>query len=281
MKSLASTAAAPPANAVERGTPLASGIKTHLNRHFDLVVGAITLIAFFLAWQFARPLGIPGLSAVEPPTRVVAASWDLLSSATFWTACYKSALRILAGFALAQIIGVPIGLMMATNRMAFHTLFPITEILRPIPPVAWIPVAIIFWPTREMSTVFIVFLGAFWIVLLNTIGGASTIEESYKRAALSLGSSRWHLFRYIVLPATMPSIVTGMVVGMGISWEMVVAAEMIASDTGLGYLLWQSFEINAGAQVIVCMLAIGIAGFVSSALISRVGRLLTPWQGRR
>lgn len=281
MKSLTSTAPAAEVTPVERGAPLASGIKTFFNRHFDLVVGAITLIAFFLAWQFARPLGIPGLKAIEPPTTVLAASWSLLSSSTFWIACYKSVLRILAGFALAQIIGVPIGLMMATNRMAFHTIFPVTEILRPIPPVAWIPVAIIFWPTREMSTVFIVFLGAFWIVLLNTIGGASTIDESYKRAALSLGSSRWHLFRYIVLPATMPSIVTGMVVGMGISWEMVVAAEMIASDTGLGYLLWQSFEINAGAQVIVCMFAIGIAGFVSSALIGRVGRLLTPWQGKR
>lgn len=258
-----------------------SRISKTFDRHFDLIVGAASVVTFFLLWQFARPLGIPGLKAIEPPTAVVVASWDLLSSATFWTACYKSVLRILAGFALAQVIGVPIGLLMATNRLAFNTVFPVTEILRPIPPVAWIPVAIIFWPTREMSTVFIVFLGAFWIVVLNTIGGASAIDPSYKRAALSLGSNRWHLFRYIVLPATMPSIVTGMVVGMGISWEMVVAAEMIATDTGLGYLLWQSFEINAGAQVIVCMLAIGLAGFLSSVLIGRVGRLLTPWQGRR
>jgi NitT/TauT family transport system permease protein len=89
------------------------------------------------------------------------------------------------------------------------------------------------------------------------------------------------MFRHIILPATLPSIVTGMVVGMGVSWEMVVAAEMIAGDTGLGYLLWQSFEINALAQVFVCMIAIGVAGALSSVLIGWVGRRLTPWEARR
>ena len=146
---------------------------------------------------------------------------------------------------------------------------------------AWIPISIIFWPTREESTVFIVFLGAFWIVLLNTIGGVSTIDQTYRRAALSLGSNRWHLLRYIMFPAAMPSIVTGMVISMGICWEMVVAAEMIAGDTGLGYLLWQSFEISATAQVLICMFTIGMAGFLSSAAIRKLGHLLTPWSSSK
>lgn len=252
-------------------------VRKLFDRHFNALIGGISIISVLLLWQYARALGIPGLSYVDPPTAIIAASADLLQSPTFWVACYKSLVRILIGFLLAQLIGIPLGILMATNRFAFNTVFPITEILRPVPPVAWIPIAIIFWPTREMSTIFIVFLGAFWIVLLNTIGGTSTIDPAYRRAALSLGSNRWHLFRYIIFPATLPSIVTGMVVGMGICWEMVVAAEMIAGDTGLGYLLWQSFEINATAQVIVCMIAIGIAGFGSSAVISRLGRLLTPW----
>lgn len=194
--------------------------------------------------------------------------------------------RITLGFVAAQLIGVPLGLAMAMNRAGFYTLFPIVEILRPIPPVAWIPISIIFWPTREVSVMFIVFLGAFWIVLLNTIGGASNIEVTYKRAALSLGSRPRDVFWKITLPATMPSIVTGMAVGMGISWEipgghrgeMVVASEMIAGNTGLGYLLWQSFEINAFEQVIVCMVSIGIAGYVSSSIIRAGGQLLTPWR---
>ena len=114
-----------------------------------------------------------------------------------------------------------------------------------MPPVAWIPIAIIFWPTREMCTIFIVFLGAFWIVLLNTIGGASTIDPAYRQRRAVARLQPRDLFRYIIFPATLPSIVTGMAVGMGICWEMVVAAEMIAGVYGLGYLLWQSFEINA------------------------------------
>jgi NitT/TauT family transport system permease protein len=252
-----------------------------LDRHLELIVGTITIGGLTLIWQFAQQLGIPGVSSIRPPSAIILASIDLLGSSKFWYACYKSLMRISIGFLIAQLIGVPLGVLMAISRATFNSIFPITEILRPIPPVAWIPISIIFWPTREMSTIFIVFLGAFWIVLLNTIGGASTIEPAYQRAALSLGSNRWHLLRYIILPATLPSIVTGMVIGMGISWEMVVAAEMIAGDTGLGYLLWQSFEINATAQVIVCMFAIGIAGFLSSAIIRKIGNLLTPWHSVR
>jgi NitT/TauT family transport system permease protein len=248
-----------------------------LDRHLELIVGTVTIGGLIVVWQFAQQLEIPGVSNIRPPSAIISASIDLLGSPKFWYACYKSFMRISIGFLIAQLIGVPLGILMAISRTTFNSIFPITEILRPIPPVAWIPISIIFWPTREMSTIFIVFLGAFWIILLNTIGGASTIEPAYQRAALSLGSNRWHLLRYIILPATLPSIVTGMVIGMGISWEMVVAAEMIAGDTGLGYLLWQSFEINATAQVIVCMFAIGIAGFLSSAIIRKVGNLLTPW----
>jgi NitT/TauT family transport system permease protein len=252
-------------------------ITSVLDRHLELIVGTVTIGGLIAIWQFAQPLAIPGISNIRPPTEIIFASIDLVGTPKFWFACYKSFVRISIGFLIAQLIGIPLGILMAISRTTFNSIFPITEILRPIPPVAWIPISIIFWPTREMSTIFIVFLGAFWIVLLNTIGGASTIDPAYQRAALSLGSSRWHLLRYIILPATLPSIVTGMVIGMGISWEMVVAAEMIAGDTGLGYLLWQSFEINATAQVIVCMFAIGIAGFVSSAIIRKIGSLLTPW----
>jgi NitT/TauT family transport system permease protein len=126
-----------------------------------------------------------------------------------------------------------------------------------------------------------VFLGAFWIVLLNTIGGASNIDPNHRRAALSLGSTPRDMFWRIVLPATIPSIVTGMAVGIGIAWEMVVAAEMVAGRTGLGYLLWQSFEVNAIAQCIICMISIGFAGFVSSQIVRLFGSYVAPWQRQR
>lgn len=246
--------------------------------NLNLLLGVVSLTFCALLWQFAAALGLPFLHKLPPITDVIRGAADLVTSKQYADGWLLSLRRITLGFLAAQLIGIPLGLAMAMSRAGFYTGFPIIEILRPIPPVAWIPISIIFWPARELSVMFIVFLGAFWIVLLNTIGGASNIELTYKRAALSLGARPRDLFWKIILPATMPSIVTGMAVGMGISWEMVVASEMIAGNTGLGYLLWQSFEINAFDQVIVCMVSIGIAGYVSSAVIRAGGQLLTPWR---
>lgn len=246
--------------------------------NLNLLLGVISVGTAAFLWEYAGKLGIPGLENVPAPSEVMAAANDLLISPQYWNGWVYSFQRIGIGFLIAQAIGIPLGLAMAMNRTTFGTVFPIVEILRPIPPVAWIPMSIVFWPTREQSVVFIVFLGAFWIVLLNTIGGASNIDRTHKRAALSLGSQPRDIFWKIILPATIPSIVTGMAVGMGISWEMVVASEMIAGDTGLGYLLWQSFEIGAVDHVIVCMISIGFAGYFSSALIRALGGFATPWQ---
>jgi NitT/TauT family transport system permease protein len=249
--------------------------------NLNLLLAAISVGSILSLWEFARPLGIPALSNLPPPTEVIASSAKLLGSRLYWDGWQLSVERIISGFLIAQLVGIPIGLMMAMHRTSFDIFFPVVEILRPIPPIAWIPISIVFWPTRELSVIFIVFLGAFWVVLLNTIGGASNIDPNYKRAALSLGSTPRDLFWRIILPATTPSIITGMAVGMGIAWEMVVAAEMVAGRTGLGYLLWQSFEVNAIAQCIVCMISIGIAGYVSSGLVRTFGRMIAPWQGPR
>lgn len=246
----------------------------------EWALAVISVCSLTLLWEFARPLGLPGIESVPPPSEVIRASAKLLNSALYWHAWGLSLRRVAFGFLAAQIVGVPLGLALAMNRTALDTIFPVVEILRPIPPVAWIPVAIIFLPTRELSVLFIVFLGAFWIVLLNTVGGAGSIDVNYKRAAQSLGSMQRDMFWRIILPATIPSIVTGMAVGMGLAWEMLVAAEMVAGNTGLGYLLWQSFEINAIPQCIVCMVSIGIAGFLSSQIIRQLGRYAAPWQQR-
>lgn len=251
-------------------------LRQRLNLNF--LLGSISLCLLALIWEFARPMKIPYLGELPPISEVVYSARDLITSDQYFQAWVLSLQRIGIGFVAAQIVGIPLGLAMAMSRSTYSALFPVMEMLRPIPPVAWIPMAVIFFPSRELSVVSIVFLGAFWIVLINTIGGASTVDVVYKRAALSLGSKPRDLFWRIILPASMPSIVTGMAVGMGVSWEMVVASEMIAGNTGLGYLLWQSFEINAFAQVIVCVISIGVAGYLSSALIRLCARFVTPWR---
>ena len=161
--------------------------------------------------------------------------------------------------------------------------FPPFEILRPIPPLAWVPASIIFWPTTELSIAFVTFLGAFFTIVINVLGGARAIDIQYLRAAQSMGASQWDLFRRIILPGTLPSIFTGAAVGMGITWEVVLAAEMISggggvAGGGLGFFIWSSYMGGAMEQVIVGMISIGIAGYLSSSLIRYLGTVSMPWR---
>jgi NitT/TauT family transport system permease protein len=240
-------------------------------------LGSLSIAVVLFLWEFAGTLKIPGLQNVPPPSDVIVAAQDLLLSPLYWEGWARSLERIFTGFIIAQIIGIPVGLAMAVSRASHDYVFPVVEMLRPIPPVAWIPLSVVFWPTQHQAVVFIIFLGAFWIVLVNTIGGARQIDQSLKWAAHSLGAGNKDLFWRVILPASIPSIITGAVVGMGIAWEMVVAAEMIAGDTGLGYLLWRSFEFGQMPLVIVCMVSIGVAGALSSMIVRLVAYRFTPW----
>jgi len=202
----------------------------------------------------------------------------------------QSSRRVLSGFIAAMIIGIPFGLAMATSRMFHDISFPVFEILRPIPPLAWVPAAIIFWPTQELSIGFVIFLGAIFTIMLNVIGGARSIDVRFFQAARSMGSSNWDIFRRIILPGVLPSIVVGCEVGIGITWNVVVAAEMISggggaiqssAGGGLGFFIWNSYIGFSYPQIVVGMISIGIAGYISSAIIRKLGQTITPWARTR
>ena len=229
---------------------------------------------------------IPWIGAVPAPTEVLRAWVDVIGDAGYWPSWYMSSFRVAAGFVAAMLIGIPFGLMLAVNRTAFGIGFPVFEVLRPIPPLAWVPASIIFWPTQEMSIAFVTFLGAFYTIVINVVGGARSIDGRYFQAAQSMGSSRWDIFRRIILPGTLPSIVVGSAVGMGITWEVVVAAEMISGGGsqiggtgggGLGFFIWNSYVGGSYEQIVVGMISIGIAGFISSELLRSLGKYVTPW----
>jgi NitT/TauT family transport system permease protein len=194
--------------------------------------------------------------------------------------------RVAAGFTAAMIIGIPFGLLLAVNRTAYGINFPVFEVLRPIPPLAWVPASIIFWPTQELAIAFVTFLGAFYTIVINVIGGARSIDMRYYQAAQSMGATNWDIFRRIVLPGTLPSIMVGSAVGMGITWEVVVAAEMISgggsqiggtAGGGLGFFIWNSYVGGSYEQIVIGMISIGIAGFISSELLRALGHRVTPW----
>ncbi len=243
---------------------------------FRELLGAIGLKKDYLPW----------IGAVPAPS-VVLASWiAVLVDRSYWQSWYMSLFRVMAGFLAAMLIGIPFGLMLAVSRVTHGIGFPVFEVLRPIPPLAWVPASIIFWPTQETAIAFITFLGAFYTIVINVLGGARSIDVRYFQAARSMGSSRWDIFRRVILPGTLPSIVVGSAVGMGITWEVVVAAEMISGGGsqiggtrggGLGFFIWNSYVGGSYEQIVIGMISIGIAGFASSELLRWGGRHATPW----
>ncbi|HMK65265.1 MAG TPA: ABC transporter permease [Thermodesulfobacteriota bacterium] len=261
-----------------------SGKKSNLRKLRKTVLskttyrGILAVIIFFICWEASSRLHFPIVGEIPPPSSVLKAMQKIVGDAGFWKSWLVSFKRVFSGFIVAQIIGIPLGLLMGINRIFRELMFPGIEILRPIPPLAWVPTAVIFWPTAEMSMTFVTFLGAFFTVVLNIIGGARSIDVRYLRAAYSLGSRRRDIFFRIVLPATLPSIFVGMAVGMGITWEVVVAAEMIASRSGLGFLTWQSYVAGNYPVIVIGMISIGVAGFLSSSLIRLIGNFFTPWR---
>jgi len=250
-------------------------------------VRAVISIAVFLAvWELASRLNWPWIGQAPAPSKVLDAWIPLLSDQGYWYSWYQSSRRVLSGFLAAMIIGIPLGLAMATSRMFHDVSFPVFEILRPVPPLAWVPAAIIFWPTQELSIGFVIFLGAIYTIMLNVIGGARSIDGRFFQAARSMGSSNWDIFRRIILPGVLPSIVVGMEVGIGITWNVVVAAEMISggggaiqsrAGGGLGFFIWNSYIGFSYPLIVVGMISIGIAGWISSAIIRRLGIVVTPW----
>jgi NitT/TauT family transport system permease protein len=243
-----------------------------------LARGLVSVAGLIVLWEVGRRLKLPGLAAVPAPSEVYQSISASIAQPKFWDHWVASFSRVMSGFIAAQIVGIPLGLMMAMSRIFHATTFPLLEIMRPIPPLAWVPASIIFWPTTELSIAFVIFLGAFFTVVINVIGSARNLDVRYVRAALSLGSRPFDIFWRIILPAVLPGIFIGMAVGMGITWEVVVAAEMIAGKSGLGYLTWSSYVGGNFPQIIIGMISIGIAGYVSSSLIRLLGRHVTPWQ---
>jgi len=243
--------------------------------------GALGVLAVLALWQFAAPLGIPIVKRIPPLSEVVVRFFDdrgLFWRDKYWAGWVISLFRIFSGFTLALLVGVPQGLAWGVSRSLKAVSFPVFEIFRPIPPLAFLPAAIYLMPTAELSIVFVIFLGAYFTIVINTINGVYNVEKALQRAALSLGARRGDIFWRVVFPGTLPSIITGATVGMGITWMVLVAAEMIAGRSGIGFLTWESYTAGDIPQVVVGMASMGVGGAICSAMIWRVGSNLTPWR---
>ena len=249
--------------------------RTIVNRAFLLrLCSPLILVAL---WYVL--VSLPGLRRVPDPPAVF---WTVvtLQKGLFLTEAVRSLLRVGAGFVLAALVGVPLGIVVGYSRTVRSVLFPIIEVLRPIPPIAWIPLSILFFVHVESQIVFLTFYGAFFPITYNTIAGVSGVDANLIRASRSLGANRWQVFRHIILPGSLPHIFTGLAVAMGVTWLMVIAAEMIASRGGLGYLTWEAYTTFNYPLILVGMASIGVIGALSSVLVRLIGRKAMPWRAR-
>ena len=185
-----------------------------------------------------------------------------------------------SGFLVAAVAGIALGLVIGRSRWLEDVLLPPLEMLRPIPAVAWIPLAILMFPSSELSMIFITFTGALFPILLNTVHGVENIDPRLIASARSLGGGRGAIFAEVILPGAAPSIVTGLSIGMGTAWFCLVTAEMISGQFGIGYYTWASYTIQNYADIVVGMLVIGLLGMGSSVLVKRVGQALMPWHSK-
>ncbi|MGJ3443062.1 ABC transporter permease [Pseudomonas sp. Je.1.5.c] len=240
-----------------------------------------SLLACLLFWHLAASsklnLGLLTFTYVPTPKAVLDAAWQLLISSSLLAHLTSSLSRVFSGYLVAAVLGVSLGLVIGRSKWAEDTLLPPLEVLRPIPAVAWIPLAILMFPSSELSMVFITFTGALFPILLNTVHGVEAVDPRLVASARSLGAGRYAILREVILPGALPSIVTGLAIGMGTSWFCLVTAEMIAGQFGIGYYTWESYTLQNYPDIIVGMLLIGVLGMGSSALVKRLGALATPW----
>jgi len=197
------------------------------------------------------------------PAQVVTGALELSRDGTLRQHISSSLFRVATGFSLAILVAIPLGLWMGWVNSVYTTLNPFFQLLRPISPIAWIPVAILWFGVGEVSPIFIIFIASVFPLIVQTAAGVHTIERRYILAARNFGVSRYRLFRRVVIPAVLPQIIVGMRIGIGVAWLVVVAAEMIALRSGLGYLIMDSR--NAGNRydlVIAAMVIIGVIGLL-------------------
>jgi NitT/TauT family transport system permease protein len=208
------------------------------------------------------------------PGQVVTGTMELVEDGSLWEHIGASLMRVGVGFGLAIAVAVPLGLWMGRVEGAFRTLNPVFQILRPISPIAWIPVAILWFGVGNASPVFLIFIAAVFPMIVQTAAGVHTIEKRYLRAAENFGVSRSKLFRQVIVPAVLPEIIVGMRISLGVAWLVVVAAEMIALRSGLGYLIIDSR--NAGNRydlVIAGMIIIGLIGLALDGIMRLMEKL--------
>jgi nitrate/nitrite transport system permease protein len=240
-----------------------------------IVIGLILFI-----WQLL--CSAPG-SSLPPPSKVIADSWDFIvdpfydnggvDKGAFWHLA-KSLSRVAVGFSLAAVVGIALGVLVGQSLWAMRGLDPLFQVLRTIPPLAWLPLSLAGFRDAHPSAIFVIFITSIWPIIINTSVGVRNIPQDYRNVAAVIRLSWWEVFWKITLPATVPYIFTGLRIGVGLSWLAIVAAEMLIGGVGIGFFIWDAWNSSRISDIIVALVYIGIVGFLLDRLIAALGHLV-------
>ncbi|MBW8728940.1 MAG: nitrate ABC transporter permease [Inquilinus limosus] len=240
----------------------------------------IVLALLLLAWQL---LCSSPTSNLPSPLKVLDDTWDFIidpfydnggvDKGAFWQIA-TSLSRVAIGFALASVVGVALGVLIGQSVWAMRGLDPIFQVLRTIPPLAWLPISLAGFQQAEPSAIFVIFITSIWPIVINTAVGVRNIPQDYRNVARVLRLSPWEVFTKITLPATVPYIFTGLRIGIGLSWLAIIAAEMLIGGVGIGFFIWDAWNSSRISDIIVALVYVGLVGFVLDRLIGFAGALV-------
>lgn len=240
----------------------------------------ITITLLLLFWQIA--CSGQG-SSLPPPSKVIHDTWDLIAHpffdnggtdvGIFWQ-ILASLKRVGIGFGLAAVSGIALGVLVGQSRFAHRGLDPIFQVLRTVPPLAWLPISLAAFKDANPSAIFVIYITAVWPIILNTAVGIRQIPEDYRNIARVLRLNGFEYFFKIILPASVPYMFTGLRIGIGLSWLAIVAAEMLVGGVGIGFFIWDGWNSSLISEIILALLYVGIIGFLLDRFILFIGRLI-------
>ncbi len=243
----------------------------------------LVIIGLLVIWQLVSLAGIFPAFALPSPVAVWKSLVEILRQGyggqTLAADIYVSCLRILIGFVGAIVIGVPIGLMMSRNKFIFDIIDPLLQFVRPVPPLAYIPLLVVWFGIGELPKIVLILVGTIPVIIIGTMSGVKSTPPLRISVARTLGASNAQIFRKVVLPSALPEIFTAMRVGIGVAWTCLVAAELIAASSGLGWLVQFAGQALQVSIVIVGIVIIGLIGYGMELIIRKIESAVVPWRG--
>ncbi|MEE4159757.1 taurine ABC transporter permease TauC [Pseudomonas viridiflava] len=273
-------------NSYELSNPIEPGISARRPRLYlsTRAISVVTLVVLLALWwavtaaEWIEPLFLP------PPSAVLEKAWLLLTKgymdSTLWQHLGASLQRIGMGLGAAILTAIPVEIAIGHNRIAQGILDPLIEFYRPIPPLAYLPLIVIWFGIGEFSKVLLIYLAIFAPIAIATATGVRTVDPTRVRAAQSLGATRWQLIRHVILPSALPDILTGIRIGLGVGWSTLVAAELIAATSGLGFMVQSAAQFLVTDVVVLGILVIAIIAFAMELSLRALQRRLVPWHGQ-